>query len=200
MGDPQSTKDKLVEVAIDLFATKGFFGSSIRDIAREMDMSIANIYHYFGSKEGLLLAILQHSAESLVTELRKISNSDMEPLAKFRLLLKSHLLMSCARSKESKIYFLDRELLTEEGQEINLGIQREVLGIYRRVLGDLSEMGLLRTRSVTITALNIFGVINWFLRWFRPEGAMSQEEAVDEILSFVMHGMLSPEAGENQDG
>lgn len=192
MGDPQETKAKLIEAAINLFASKGFFRSSIRDIAREMDMSIANIYHYFGSKEGLLLAILQYSALKVVQQLRQVAASDLEPLARFRLLLRTHLLISGSQRKEAKIYQLDREQLTDEGHEINRDIQREILGIYRQILSELADKGLLRTRSVTITAFNILGVINWFLRWHRPDGAMSIDEVVEETMSFIFHGALVP--------
>lgn len=194
MGDPKETKAKLLEAATELFAKKGFHSSTIRDIASEMNMSIANIYHHFGSKEGLLVAILLNSAEGIVSELHKIAEADMTPLERFRILLKTHLLLSCARTKEAKVYFLDREQLTDEGHEINLSIQRDVLEIYRKILGELAQEGYLRSRSATITAFNIFGVINWFLRWYRPDGALSKEEIIEEIMSFVMHGMLTQEA------
>ena len=60
MPKPQTNKDKIIRVAIDLFSAKGFKGTSIRDIASAMGMSISNIYHYFGNKEGLWLAILEY--------------------------------------------------------------------------------------------------------------------------------------------
>ncbi len=63
MTQPLENKDKLLKTAIDLFAAKGFKGTSIRDIAQAMGMSISNIYHYFGSKEGLMLAILENSSK-----------------------------------------------------------------------------------------------------------------------------------------
>jgi len=63
MNDLKETKNKTIKVAIALFATKGFKGTSIREISRAMDMSISNIYHYFGNKEGLMLAILEQSSK-----------------------------------------------------------------------------------------------------------------------------------------
>ena len=52
MTDPLKGKEKVLQVAIKLFSAKGFKGTSIRDIAQAMNMSISNIYHYFGNKEG----------------------------------------------------------------------------------------------------------------------------------------------------
>ncbi|MBW1852260.1 MAG: TetR/AcrR family transcriptional regulator [Deltaproteobacteria bacterium] len=183
-------KEKLLNVAIDLFATKGFKGTSIRDIARAMGMSISNIYHYFGNKEGLLLAILQRSSQGLVEGLHQISKQDLDPLERFNLLLKAHFSLSVHRRKESKIFFLDEEDLAPEGNKINRRIQLEVLDIYLKELRDLEAAGYVKCRSLKVLAFNIFGVINWYMRWYRPEGPLSQEETAEEAISFILHGML----------
>ena len=82
MTDAQKNKDMIIRVAIDLFSAKGFKGTSIRDIAHAMGMSISNIYHYFGNKDGLLLAILERSSKGLVESLHEISEMDMDPLTR----------------------------------------------------------------------------------------------------------------------
>ena len=196
MTEPQTNKDRIIRVAIDLFSTKGFKGTSIRDIASAMGMSISNIYHYFGNKEGLWLAILEYSAKGIVEKLRQVSELEMEPLARFKLLLDTHIRRSKHHTKESKIFFIDEEHLTAEGNKINQKIQREILGIYIKELRNLEAMGYVNCKSLTVLAFNILGVINWHLRWYRPEGSMSLEEISQEIVSFVMHGMLGPPSNE----
>jgi len=196
MTEPQTNKDRIIRVAIDLFSTKGFKGTSIRDIASAMGMSISNIYHYFGNKEGLWLAILEYSAKGIVEKLRQISELEMEPLARFKLLLDTHIRRSKNHTKEAKIFFIDEEHLTAEGNKINQKIQREILGIYIKELRNLEAMGYVNCKSLTVLAFNILGVINWHLRWYRPEGSMSLEEISQEIVSFVMHGMLGPPSNE----
>ena len=57
MSRAAGSKDRIIDVAVDLFSKRGFKGTSIRDIASAAEISIPNIYHYFGNKEGLLLAI-----------------------------------------------------------------------------------------------------------------------------------------------
>lgn len=190
MSDHRDTQSKLIETAIDLFASKGFRGTSIRDIANSMGMSISNIYHYFGSKEGLLLTILQHSAKQVVDRLSHIYEKDLDPVERFQLLVRTHVLMSRDHKKEVKIFFLDEEHLSPEGIEINKQFQRDVLNIYRRELQNLKAKGYLQYENLTALALNILGVINWHLRWYRPEGTLSLEKMAEEILTFVMYGAL----------
>ena len=193
MTTPLTNKGKMIEVAIDLFSAKGFKGTSVRDIARKMGgTSISNIYHYFGNKEGLWLAILEQSGRRILENIQKVAELEMEPLARFRLLLETHISQSKHHTKESNIFFLSEEDLTPAGNEINRQIQRQFLDIYIKQLRTLEAMGYVKCRSTTVMAFNILGVINWQLRWFRLNGVLSLEEISEEIVSFIMHGILGP--------
>jgi AcrR family transcriptional regulator len=185
-------KDKILEVSLDLFAAKGFRGTSIRDIANAVGISISNIYHYFGNKEGVLLAILQRSAEDIAAKLHQVSDSDIEPLERFKRLVSTHVKLAVSREsvKEGKIFFLDEEHLSTEGNEINLQLQRQILGIYLRELRTLQSLGHIRPKSLTVMAFNVLAVINWCLRWYRPDGPMSLEDVSEEVVTFVLHGVL----------
>ncbi len=190
-------KEKLLMTAIDLFAAKGFRGTSIRDIAQAMGMSISNIYHYFGSKEGLLLAILEESSQRLVDRLKQITRMDMEPLERFKLLLETHIRISEARMNEAKIFSLDEEHLSPEGNKINRQIQREILNIYLGELKTLERLGYIHSRNLTVVAFNIFGTINWLLRWYRTDGALTLEQMCGEIVSFILYGVIGKKTNES---
>lgn len=190
MDEVLETKEQVIKAAIDLFSVKGFNGTSIRAIANAMGMSISNIYHYFVNKEGLMLAILHQSAKRLIDNLRQVSEKEMDPLDRFKLLIETHVRLSETFSKESKIFFIDEDHLSKEGNEINLQIQREVLNIYLKELRTLKELGYLGARNLTVLAFNILGVINWELRWYRPGGPLKMDDVAKEIVSFVMHGLL----------
>jgi len=52
-GSLKSVKDRLIDVAEELFCERGFKGTSIRDIAASAGCNIASVNYYFGSKEKL---------------------------------------------------------------------------------------------------------------------------------------------------
>src|SRR5215210_2653869 len=52
-------KQQIINAAVELFAEKGFEGTSIRDIAAKADVNIAMINYYFGSKEKLFENMVQ---------------------------------------------------------------------------------------------------------------------------------------------
>lgn len=185
-----SSRERIIRTAISLFAARGFRGTSIRDIAHAMNMSISNIYHYFGNKEGLLVAILEHASEELVRRLNEVRSMDLPPVERFRRLVETHLRLSKENNDQGKIFSLDEEHLSPEGEKVNRRIQREILGIYREELSELQKEGIARDRSLSVLTFNVLGVINWQLRWYRPEGALSFAQVTDEIVSFILYGVL----------
>lgn len=57
----QDRRQKVLEVAIDEFAAKGYNATSINDIARNAHISIGSMYSYFASKEDLFLTIVNNA-------------------------------------------------------------------------------------------------------------------------------------------
>ena len=55
-------KEHIINKAIELFAEKGFEGTSIRDLAARAEVNVAMVNYYFGSKEKLFEAMVQHKA------------------------------------------------------------------------------------------------------------------------------------------
>jgi TetR/AcrR family transcriptional regulator len=54
-----STADRILDVATVSFARKGYHGTSIRDIAREVDLSVATLYYYAQNKDDLYLKVFE---------------------------------------------------------------------------------------------------------------------------------------------
>jgi AcrR family transcriptional regulator len=58
-----SRREEILTVAVRLFAHNGYRGTSLREIARECGLSVAGLFHYFGSKEELFVAVLDKRDE-----------------------------------------------------------------------------------------------------------------------------------------
>src|SRR5262249_33846507 len=52
-----STRDRILDVALDLFIEKGFDGTSLREIAERLGVTKAALYYHFASKDDILLAL-----------------------------------------------------------------------------------------------------------------------------------------------
>ncbi|AYA39731.1 transcriptional regulator CecR [Xenorhabdus nematophila] len=64
----EQAKQQLLEAAIEIFGRSGLEGATTRNIAQQANQNIAAIAYYFGSKEGLYLAVVQHIADRLKAE------------------------------------------------------------------------------------------------------------------------------------
>lgn len=66
----------ILEVAEDLFAEKGFDGTSVRDIAGQAGVNLAMISYYFGSKEKLMASLISFRAEYTHGILEELNNDE----------------------------------------------------------------------------------------------------------------------------
>ncbi len=185
-------QERLLEVAIELFAVHGFAGTSIRDIAGAAGCSIANVYHHFASKEALWLAILARSIDDLPGRLRDAAAAGTDPRDRFERLVRAHVGIAEIYPREAQILFIGDERRSPEGNRASRALQRDVVAIYVAAIAALAEAGLARAGPLRIMALNVLGVINWHLRWAAPDAAPATRRAeTDEIVRFVLGGLAS---------
>ncbi|MCC3359691.1 forespore capture DNA-binding protein RefZ [Bacillus sp. REN16] len=63
----KSMKQKIIDSSVFLFNTKGFDGTTVREIAKKANCNVANISYYFGNKEGLLEHLVSSYLEGYLT-------------------------------------------------------------------------------------------------------------------------------------
>lgn len=111
----------ILEVAADLFAENGYDAVSINDIARQAQVSKANIFHHFKSKESLYIAVLsaacKHSAQALDEVEQALAESDAP--TKVEAFFAGHLQRLLADQRSTRL--VQRELLeggSERGRQL----------------------------------------------------------------------------------
>lgn len=78
---------QILEVAEELFAEKGFDGTSIRDISKEAKINVAMVSYYFGSKEKLLESLILFKTSGLKEQLVNLIEENLEPIEKINKLI-----------------------------------------------------------------------------------------------------------------
>ncbi|NML45352.1 TetR/AcrR family transcriptional regulator [Ramlibacter sp. G-1-2-2] len=86
-NDPERTRANILEVAAVEFGEKGLAGARIDEIAAATQTSKRMIYYYFGSKEGLYLAVLEDSYKRVRDIEAELHLQDLEPEAALRRLV-----------------------------------------------------------------------------------------------------------------
>ena len=78
--DPERTRAAILEAATAEFTAKGLTGARVDEIARRSGMNKRMIYHYFGDKEGLYLAVLEAAYSGIRSAERGLELADKDPV------------------------------------------------------------------------------------------------------------------------
>jgi AcrR family transcriptional regulator len=77
--DPDRTRRAILDAATDEFVKKGFAGASVNEIAERANVNKRMLYHYFGKKDQLYVAVLERSYASLRTAQAELKLADLPP-------------------------------------------------------------------------------------------------------------------------
>ena len=127
-------KIQIIKTAAKRFARHGLSKTTLDEIARDLRMGKATIYHYFDSKSGLFFETLKWEGEQFLTAAKEIFNNEDNPIGarlleyysfkenideKFPLLydLMLHLLKDPSHENENKIL---NDFLKKEEEIVNL--------------------------------------------------------------------------------
>ncbi|MCM1163560.1 MAG: TetR/AcrR family transcriptional regulator [Muribaculaceae bacterium] len=78
------TRERFLDVARQLFARNGVEHTTMNDIATASDKGRRTIYTYFRNKKEIYEAVIERDAENIVSRLRKVATSQVEPVEKLR--------------------------------------------------------------------------------------------------------------------
>jgi AcrR family transcriptional regulator len=77
--EPLSTRERILDVALDLFIEKGFDKTSLREIAEQLGVTKAALYYHFASKEDILRALHMRLHEFGLDALNELSEQEPTP-------------------------------------------------------------------------------------------------------------------------
>ena len=139
----------------------------MRDLARSTGMSLAGMYHYFGTKERLLYLIQKHSFSNILERLRRrVSESD-DPEERIRAFVSNHLEYFLEHQHAMKVLSHEDDVLTSGyGREV-AELKREYYRICRDLLEHYKREKRLEFDSRT-AVLALFGMMNWIYTWYNP--------------------------------
>lgn len=110
-------KEQIMQNALELFASNGFYTTTIPDIAKAMQMSVGNMYNYFKSKDILAKEIIKYISSYLGSQLRDINESKLSTRQKtyeiVRVYFKTAALKPEMIDYFLRIYLSNREVFRE---------------------------------------------------------------------------------------
>lgn len=113
----EDRKTSIMQTALKLFATEGFYSTTMPVIAKKLGMSAGNFYNYFSSKDDLAKEIMLYISSVLGEKLREINMSDKSVREKINMIVKMYFQIAQERPEVIeyflRIYLSNREIFTK---------------------------------------------------------------------------------------
>ncbi len=155
----EERKKEIIKAACRLFAKKGYYNTTIPDIAEELGMSVGNLYNYFHSKEELAKYIMQYSSKLLGDEIRKINEENISTKEKIYKIVRKFFEIGQEQPELIEYFlrvFLSNREVFEEGCEGFLCVQ-EVVTELMLFLEEGAKKGELRQQDFFPAFVTLMG-------------------------------------------
>jgi AcrR family transcriptional regulator len=185
----------VLTAAATVFRRVGYGPATLEDIAQEVGINRATLYYYVGTKEELLVALLQPPIAVVRERLDEIAARPLPAPEKLAEALREYVLVMQERP-ELFIFLgenVHREMSGPEAETIRRDADR-----YGRVMAQIiatgAQAGEFRDDiEPQVAVMGILGMFNWMHRWYRPEGPRSLTALGDDLVKLAL-ASLSPDA------
>jgi len=187
--------ERLAEIyrtAAQIILRKGYDATSVNDIANALGMTKAGLYHYINGKKELLFDIMNFGLGELDEEVAAPAKAIADPAARLRFIVASHARLVTLGQGAITILVDEVTALTPAQQRKITQRKRAYFDFLRGTLDELRAGGLLQDVDTTAATFSLLGMVNWLSRWFQQGGALTEEQAAEQIVRIALHGLLRP--------
>jgi len=176
---------QVLDEAARLFRTKGFEGTSVRDIARAVGMLPGSLYCHFATKEALLVAVYVKGVQQITDAVRVAVARRDDPWERLEAACVAHLeailrdddyAQVVVRVRPADVPVADRSLIDLRNQ-------------YEALFADLiGELPLARGTDRGTLRLMLMGALNWSQVWYRPGGRLQPRALARKFIALLRQG------------
>lgn len=195
-----STKNRIVKVAVKLFKERGYHQVTVRSIAEEAQISNGGFYHHFKSKDELLFFINEFIMDYVLEDAKKVIGKPQTPVEKMHGIISSFVKAFYVYNLEVVVMYQESHYLAPEYYE-KMRVKRDE---YSRIVTEVIEEGVKEkefrnVEPVKMIGFMIFGIVNWTYKWYKLSGELSIEEITKRYIDFIFHALLTEDAKRNPD-
>lgn len=189
-------REQLIDLAAELFDSKGYAQTSINDIAKALGLGRSAVYHYFRNKEEILVALIESEALTPSHRLQELmSEPGLSPTERIRRAVVDGIVRRLSSgARFILVSRLETQIPEALGPLYNQG-RRHIYDFYVRCIADGIASGEFRPVDPKITAFAVIGMANWTSRWYSPTGSKTPGEIGEIIADMALAGLCAHEDG-----
>ncbi len=188
----QRRLSQITEAAVELFATRGYYNTTILDVARKAGVSSGLIYRYVNDKEDVLQLALLSVLERYRLEIPPALEGISDPLERWFAALRAYCRVIDENRVATVLAYRSTKSLPAERREGIKQLELETNGLLAGCLRDCIAAGLFRPVNVNVVTYQFVAFAHtWALKHWRLKDLCTFDEYVDSGLDLFAHGLFS---------
>ncbi|HET9344441.1 MAG TPA: TetR/AcrR family transcriptional regulator [Candidatus Limnocylindrales bacterium] len=192
MIETGARRREIDEVARQLFHANGYAATSVRDIARALDIQGASLYAHVASKEDVLWSIV----DSTATTFERTADAALEdaatadPIDRLAALVEAHVETVTADPERASVFVTEWRYLSPDRRATVAARRDAYEARFRDVIRDGISVGEFRQTDADLAATFLLTALNGIATWYRPDGRLSADRIADHFVDLVLRALV----------
>ena len=186
-------RSEIVAIAGEMFATKGYANTTVREIADAAGILSGSLYHHFDSKESMVEALLRDFLDRIDAEYRDIIDRVTDPVDALRALV--HAAFGALATDRAAVAVMLNEYNVLVQYPRFAFLHEAVEETERRWVGVLEagmRAGVFGNEVPAPAVYRFMRDAIWVsVRWYRPGGPQRPEDVAEEYLTVLLGGLAT---------
>jgi AcrR family transcriptional regulator len=182
MVSTRNTRADVVATAGRMFAEKGYHGTSMRDLGKELGLLGSSLYSHIDSKEDLLVEVVDEGARLFLDSAHRAMEVQGSASERLTALIAGHVDVVLDHQDVVRTYLNEARML-DEGHRSRVVESRDAYEMmFRSAIGEGVRSGEFSTDvDPKIAAIFVLSILNALERWYSPDGELGRDQIVDAI-------------------
>jgi AcrR family transcriptional regulator len=188
-GSGINRREQIIYTAAKLFRNKGYAASSMRDIANELNIEAASLYHHIKSKEEILEMICFSMANKFLSSIAEANDIYFNAEERLRKAILHHVEIITEDIDKSAVFLREWRSLPENSLNDFVQLRNHYESEFTKIMESGVQEDVFDHVDVKFAVLSVLSSVNWINEWYRPEGKMGVNEIAQKISDFVLGGL-----------
>jgi AcrR family transcriptional regulator len=182
------SRTDILNTAGDLFSEHGYHGTTMRDLAKALDLRGASLYSHIKSKEEMLWEIVNRAADQFQAQAEAIPQ-DIPVEEQLKRLVKGHLEVIANELPYAITFFHEWKFLTPELRDQVKERRDSHEAHFRRVIEEGMRQGVFHVEDPHLATLFVLSALNGTYQWFHLDGPLSIDEVADRYITLILSAL-----------